>query len=80
MKPEDELADYQAALLAALDASGPDGEAALDRLLRDPACTPFHAHVRRFEARALAIGGVLVRQWAKKNEDETTAGRPRRRS
>lgn len=65
-KPEDELAAYQAALLEALHDAGPDGEAARARLLRDPACTPFHAHVAAFEPRALAVGGVLVRQWGRK--------------
>jgi hypothetical protein len=62
---EEELAAFQAALLALLDQRLPV-EQTLARLRTDAAFRPFAAYVGRFDGRMVEVAGQLVAKWGRR--------------
>jgi hypothetical protein len=67
MPPTDELAAYQAALLALLAQDLPP-EAMQLRLREDAAFAGFQAYVQGFEPRMLAVAVELVKKWGRRGK------------
>lgn len=60
----DDLADFQAALLALL-AKGLPAETMARRLREDPAFAAYRAYVQEFEPRMLAVAAELTKKWGR---------------
>ena len=64
MQPADDLAAFQAALLALLAEDLP-AETLLHRLREDAAFAGYREYVEGFEPRMLAVAAELVKKWGK---------------
>jgi hypothetical protein len=65
MNTEEELANFQAALLELLDTQQ-DLDVMRSQLQQNPAFAPFKAYIDTFDERMLEVAAELVKKWGRR--------------